>query len=92
MQAQTFIKKGDIPMLYILRAIYDDSQLLRNDKCTKLFLFKKWHKTQINATNCPQTVAMAAPLIPHFKLKMKIGARTIFTTTDIKAEIIAFLG
>ena len=37
-------------------------------------------------------MARAAPLIPHFKTKINIGAMIIFAPTVNNAEIIAFLG
>ncbi len=58
----------------------------------KLLLEKKWMSTHTKATDCPHKVARAAPAMPHFSLKMNIGARMMFTPTEISADIIAFLG
>ena len=50
-------------------------------KCTVLSFLTKWLTTHTIPINCEITVAVAAPLIPHSKWKIKIGARIMFATT-----------
>jgi hypothetical protein len=46
----------------------------------------------MQAIDCPHSVAMAAPLMPHLKENIKIGAIIRFANTDKSADIIAFFG
>ena len=47
---------------------------------TQFFLMKSTRSAKIIEKICPITVAIAAPLTPKSKVKMKIGSRIIFVT------------
>jgi hypothetical protein len=61
-------------------------------KRTVLLCRKKCGVEQSVPTTCEQTVANAAPRIPHPRTKMKRGASTRFTPTVNSMPDIAFLG
>ena len=79
--AHTFIRKGDIPMAKILSTILRFIFQIFPSKCTVLSFLTKWLTTHTIPINCEITVAVAAPLIPHSKWKIKIGARMMLATT-----------
>ena len=74
------------------RAIDGVNHRLRRLKWMKLRREMKWASTQTQATDCPITVAMAAPRIPRSRTKMNIGAMITFTPTDKRADTIALRG
>ena len=57
-----------------------------------LFGLQKWRITHAKPTICEMRVAEAAPVIPHWKTKMKSGARMKLMTTVNIMEYIAFWG
>ena len=91
-EAQTFIRNGDMPIAKILPTILRFIFHTFPSKCTVLSCLKKWLTTHTIPINCEITVAVAAPLIPHSKWKIKIGARIMFATTVTIEVNIAFFG
>ncbi len=65
-QAQTFIRKGDMPIAKIL--LYNPSFHFPDlsSKCTVLSFLQKWLTTHTIPISCEITVAVAAR-IPHSK-------------------------
>ena len=91
-QAHTFSKNGDMPMEKMLETIFQRSRNVPCRKCTVLFGLRKWLNTHTIPTHCDNTVAIAAPRMPHFSQKMNIGARMMFMPTVNTAESMAFCG
>ena len=56
------------------------------------FMWKRYHTASPAVRICPATVATAAPIIPIFSGKMKIGSRMMFVTAPATVEIMAKRG
>ena len=52
----------------------------------------RYHTAKIAVAIWPITVAIAAPIIPHLKPKMKMGSRIILIAAPTRVDIIANLG
>lgn len=76
----------------MLETIFQRSRNVPCRKCTVLFGLRKWLNTHTIPTHCDNTVAIAAPRMPHFSQKMNIGARMMFMPTVNTAESMAFCG
>ena len=66
-QAQTFIRKGDMPIAKIFSTILPFIFQTFPSKCTVLSFLQKWFTTHTIPISCEITVAVAAPRIPHSK-------------------------
>ena len=57
-----------------------------------VFVRRRYHMEAAAVTICPSTVATAAPIIPQWNEKIKIGSRMILTIAPASVEAIANRG
>ena len=56
------------------------------------FIWKRYHTASPAVRICPATVATAAPIMPIFSGKMKIGSRMMFVIAPATVETMAKRG
>ena len=71
---------------------YGNTTTVIDSLTLKLLNFVKYNAHKTNDTNCPITVARAAPSIPHLKENKNNQSRKIFKTAPVVELIIEYFG